>query len=336
MSSVFKRFAKLYTQRRGFSVSLDAKIDSITRKTIYMNRDLTAQISIATLAAPAFVLLWSTGFIGAKYGLPYAEPMTFLAVRFALAASALGIWALVAGSEWLTIRQCGHMIVVGILLHAVYLGTVFTAIWLGFEAGASALIVSMQPILTAVLARLMLGETMNRIQYVGLALGILGVLLVVFEKLNAGLGDTRGVILCLAGLIAISVATLYQKKYCVGVPMRAGSAIQFLAACLFLTPLALVFETNQITWSEQFIFALTWLVLVLSLGAVGLLLFLIRTGSAGKVASLFFLVPPCTAVIAWLLFDEQLGLLAIFGIFFATAGVALVMRGDQSTKGSKD
>ncbi len=292
-----------------------------------MKSEPAARFDFAMFAAPTFVLLWSTGFIGAKYGLPYAEPLTFLSLRFFLATCALGLWAWVAGTEWLTRRQFWHMVVVGLLLHGVYLGTVFTAIWLGFEAGASALIVSMQPILTAVLARLMLGETMNRVQYLGIFLGTLGVFLVVAEKLYAGLGDTRGIGLCLLGLAAISVATLYQKKYCVGVPMRAGNAVQFFAAFLFLTPLAFIFESNRVIWTGEFIFALTWLVLVLSLGAVGLLLYLIRTGSAGKVASLFFLVPPCTAVMAWLLFDERLGTLAVLGIVFATIGVALVMRG---------
>jgi drug/metabolite transporter (DMT)-like permease len=220
-----------------------------------------------------------------------------------------------------------HLSLVGILLHAGYLGGVFAAIWLGVGAAVSALIVSLQPILTAVLARWVLGETMTGRQWLGLVFGIIGVALVVSEKLADGLGDLRGIGLCIFSLFSISVATLYQKRYCADAPMRSGSAIQFAAALAVLFPLALVFETNRVDWTGEFVFALSWLVVVLSLGAVGLLMVLIRKDSAGKVASLFFLMPPCTAIMGWALFGETFGIIAIVGIIVAVSGVAMVMRG---------
>lgn len=281
------------------------------------------------LAAPLFVLLWSTGFIGAKYGLPYAEPLTFLSVRFAIAGVLIGLWVFATRAAWPSRGQVPHLLFVGALLHGVYLGGVFTAIWLGVEAGVSALIVSMQPILSAVLARWWLGERMTAVQWFGLALGFGGVALVVQQKIGAGVGDWRGLALCLAGLVAISVATLHQKKHLAGAPMRAGTAVQYLGALCVVVPLSLTFETREIAWTGDFVFALGWLVLVLSIGAVGLLMVLIGRGAASKVASLFFLVPPCTAVIAWLLFGETLGPVAILGVVLAVSGVALVMRGGR-------
>ncbi len=284
-------------------------------------------MALGTLAAPLFVVLWSTGFIGAKYGLPYAEPLTFLSIRFALASAALGIWATVADSPWPRMGQVGHLAIVGVLLHGGYLGGVFVAISLGTEAAVSALVVSMQPILTAFLARWVLGETMTGRQWLGLVLGVAGVALVVSEKLSDGLGDLTGIGLCVFALVSISVATLYQKRFCADAPMRSGSAIQFAAALAVLTPLALLLETNRVDWTGEFAFALGWLVVVLSLGAVGLLMVLIRQDSAGRVASLFFLMPPCTAIMSWALFGETFGLAAIAGIVIAVSGVALVMRG---------
>lgn len=291
-----------------------------------MNDKRGSFLTLGTVAAPLFVVLWSTGFIGAKYGLPYAEPLTFLAVRFALASLALVLWTLLAGGPWPTGRQATHQALVGILLHAGYLGGVFVAISIGIEAAVSALIVSMQPILTAFLARWVLGERMTRLQWAGLGLGIAGAGLVIGEKLTAGLGSPVGIGLCLMSLLSISVATLYQKKFCAGAPLRAGTAIQFAAALAVLTPLALMLETNRIVWTGEFIFALGWLVIVLSLGAVGLLMVLIRQDSAGRVASLFFLIPPCTAIMSWALFGETFGIAALCGIVLAVIGVAMVMR----------
>lgn len=293
-----------------------------------MNVPKASGTALGAVAAPLFVVLWSTGFIGAKFGLPHAEPLTFLSLRFALASAALALWALATRSPWPGGRQGAHLALVGALLHGGYLGGVFVAIWLGTGAAVSALVVSMHPILTVFLARQVLGERMTRVQWSGLCLGITGVVLVVGEKLSAGTGGggMAGIGLCLLALLSISAATLYQKRFCADAPLRAGTAIQFAAALAALGPLAWWLETNRIAWTGEFVFALGWLVVVLSLGAVGLLMVLIRQDSAGRVASLFFLVPPCTAVMSWILFGERFGITAVAGIVIAVTGVALVMR----------
>lgn len=283
-------------------------------------------MTLGLVAAPLFVVLWSTGFIGAKLGIPYAEPLTFLSIRFMLAVVALVLWAALSRSPWPGITASAHLCVVGVLLHGGYLGGVFVAISLGIGAAVSALVVSMHPILTAFLARWVLGERMTGVQWLGLLLGIAGVALVVGEKLERGTGDWRGIALCLLALFSISAATLYQKRTCADAPMRSGTAIQFAAALCALGPLALLFETRVVEWTGEFVFALGWLVVVLSIGAVGLLMVLIRQDSAGRVASLFFLVPPCTAVMSWALFGETFGVAAIAGIVVAVTGVAIVMR----------
>ncbi len=283
------------------------------------------------MAGPVFVVLWSTGFIGAKYGLPYAEPLTFLAIRFVAVIMILLLWVLISRAPWPSAAECRFLLLVGALLHGVYLGGVFTAIWLGLEAGVAALIVCMQPILSAVLARTMLGERMRRVQLAGLVLGLLGAGLVVSRKLGAGIGDLGGLMLCIAGLVGISVATIVQKKYAADAPMRSGAVVQYLGALALIAPLAFLFETREVSWTGEFVFALGWLVIVLSVGAVGLLMGLIRRGEASKVASLFFLVPPCTALMAWGLFGEVLGPVAIVGMILAAAGVAMVMRGGRQS-----
>jgi len=287
-------------------------------------------LTLGTVAAPLFVVLWSTGFIGAKFGLPHAEPLTFLSIRFALASAALALWTLVMRGAWPSRRQGAHLAFVGALLHGGYLGGVFVAIWLGVGAAVSALVVSMHPILTVFLARWVLGERMTRVQWAGLCLGVVGVVLVVGEKLSVGAGSMAGIGLCLVSLLSISIATLYQKRFCTDAPMGSGTAIQFAAALATLGPLALWLETNEVAWTGEFVFALGWLVVVLSLGAVGLLMVLIRQDSAGRVASLFFLVPPCTAIMAWVLFGETFGITAVAGIVIAVSGVALVMRSRPS------
>jgi len=291
-----------------------------------MRGNVGVAATLGIVAAPLFVLLWSTGFIGAKFGLPYAEPLTFLSVRFVIAAIALAAWGYLSRSAWPSRGEILHLSVVGIFLHGGYLGGVFVAISMGVGAAVSALVVSMHPILTAFLARWVLGERMNAVQWGGLLLGVVGVALVVGEKLGQGTGDATGIALCIGALLSISVATLYQKRTCADAPMRTGTAVQFVAAAGALTLLALLLETNRIEWTGAFVFALGWLVIVLSIGAVGLLMLLIRQDSAGRVASLFFLVPPCTALMSWGLFGETFGFAAMAGIVIAVTGVALVMR----------
>ena len=275
-----------------------------------------------------FVVLWSTGFLGARLGLPHAGPLTFLALRYGLAAGLLVLVALAMRAPWpRRPAEVGHCAVAGLLVHGVYLGGVFVGISLGVEAGVSALIVGLQPLLTAALAGALLGERVAPRQWAGLGLGLLGVALVLARKLGQGAGDALGGLACVAALLGITAGTLYQKRFCAGMDLRSGSVVQFAAAGLATAPLALLFEDTRIAWGGEFVFALLWLVLVLSLGAVSLLYVLIRRGAAAQVASLFFLVPPCTALIAWPLFGETLGPVALVGMALTAAGVALASRG---------
>ena len=281
--------------------------------------------STAVVMPAVFVFLWSTGFIGAKLGLPYAEPMTFLAIRFAIAVALLLLIALVCRAPWpRSWRAVGHIAVMGLLMHGAYLGAVFASISFGVEAGVSALIVSMQPLLVAVAAGPLLGERISRLQWLGLLLGVIGVVLVVWRKLELGIGTPSGMALSGIGLVALAAGTLYQKRFGGDMDLRSGNVIQYAAAGVFCALLALIFEQRSVVWSGEFIFAMGWLVLVLSLGAITLLYLLIRRGAASSVSSLFFLTPPVTALIAYLLFDETFGALSLIGMVIAVVGVALV------------
>jgi drug/metabolite transporter (DMT)-like permease len=284
---------------------------------------------LSNVGVPAlFVVLWSTGFIGARLGLPHAGPLTFLALRYALAAALLVLVAVVMRAPWpRRMSEVAHYAVAGLLVHGVYLGGVFLGISLGVEAGVAALIVGLQPLLTAALAGMLLSERVTAWQWAGLALGLLGVALVLERKLGQGPGDALGSVACLIALLAITAGTLYQKRYCGRMDLRTGSVVQFAAAGIATFPLALLFEDMRIDWNGEFVFALLWLVLVLSLGAISLLYVLIRRGAAAQVASLFFLVPPCTALIAWPLFGETLGPMALLGMALTAVGVALARRG---------
>jgi drug/metabolite transporter (DMT)-like permease len=283
---------------------------------------LLQQVGVPAL----FVVLWSTGFIGAKLGLPYAAPLTFLALRFWLAAGLLVLLALATRAPWPRKAEMRHYAVAGLLVHALYLGGVFVGISLGVEAGVSAMIVSVQPLLVAAFAGLALGERVTPRQWTGLALGLLGVVLILARKLGHGLGDALGVLACIAALLGMTAGTLYQKRHCAGMDLRTGNVVQFAASGLATGLLALLFEDNRIVWSGEFVFALLWLVLVLSLGAISLLYVLIRRGAASRVSGLFFLVPPCTALIAWPLFGETLGPMALLGMALTVAGVAMATR----------
>lgn len=284
-----------------------------------------------------FVLLWSTGFIGAKLGLPHAPPLGFLAVRYACVVVLMGAAAWWARAAWPRgARAWGHLAVAGLLVHATYLGGVFISIDRGLPAGVSSLVVGLQPLLTAVGAGWVLGETVRPRQWLGLAMGLAGVVLVLASRLaGAGLDlATLGALASLPGLGAAAVAlagitagTLYQKRFCPQFDLRTGAVAQFLPCLVVTGALALLTETRPIGWSSgHFQFALAWLVLVLSLGAIGLLNLLIRSGTAVNVASLFYMVPPCTAVIAWALFGETLGGTALVGMPLAMAGVWLARR----------
>lgn len=277
-----------------------------------------------------FVALWSTGFIGAKYGLPDAEPLTFLSLRYAAVLLLMGGIAWLSKAPWPDSRRAWlHIAVSGLLVHAVYLGGVFTAIARGLPAGVTALVVGLQPVLTALGAAALLGERVRPTQWLGLALGFAGVSLVVAHKVvvsSNAMAITGMLLPAVLALLGITAGTLYQKRFCPAFDLRSGSVIQFLP-CLVLTLLAAWWsETLQVRWTGHFIFAQAWLVLVLSLGAVSLLNVLIRRGSAVNVASLFYLVPPTTALMAWALFGETLTGLALLGMGLAVFGVWLARR----------
>ncbi|HER27187.1 MAG TPA: DMT family transporter, partial [Rhodospirillales bacterium] len=258
---------------------------------------------IVTTAVPGiFVLLWSTGFIGARLGLPYAEPFTFLALRFAIITVLLTLIAWAWRAPWpKSLREAGHIAIVGLLIQGSYLGGVFWAISQGIPAAIAALIVGVQPVLTAVAAGPYLGEKVNARQWIGFLIGFGGVAMVVGDDIAPGSGSAIGIIACVVSLLGITLGTLYQKRHSQGMDLRTGSAIQFAVAALPMLALSLVLEDGVIEWSGEFIFALSWLIVVLSLGAMTLLYIIIRRGEASKVASLFYLVPPVVALEAWLL-----------------------------------
>ena len=285
-----------------------------------------ATAPLARFAPLLFVLLWSTGFIGAKLGLPHAEPLTFLAIRFSLVLVLMTALALAMRAPWpRDARQWFHIGVTGLLVHAVYIGGVFVSISKGLPAGVTSLVVGIQPLLTAVAAGWVLNETVLARQWFGLSLGFVGVALVVSGKLGTAYG-LDALWPSLAALLAITVGTLYQKRFCPSFDWRTGSVAQFLPTAVATGVAASLTESFHVEWAPSFIFALAWLVLVLSLGAVSLLNMLIRRGSAVNLASLFYLVPPCTALIAWLLFDEKLAGMALFGMALAVWGVYLARK----------
>ena len=270
-----------------------------------------------------FVFLWSTGFVGAKFGLPYAEPLTFLLCRYLLILSLMTVFALLARAPWpKDRRQVFHIAISGTLLHGFYLGGVFVAISHGLPAGITALIVGMQPLLTACGAGWVLGERVTRRQWLGLALGFAGVALVVANKLGK-LPLAAMVTPAIVALLAITAGTLYQKRFCTHFDLRTGSVIQFLPSAALTAMAAYATESMHIEWTGEFVFALLWLVLGLSFGAISLLNVLIRNGSAVNVARLFYLTPPTTAVIAWAVFGETLTGLALAGMMLALGGVYL-------------
>lgn len=273
-----------------------------------------------------FVLLWSTGFIGARLGLPHTEPLTFLLIRYIGVIGCMTLVAVATRAPWpSTPKAWFHIGVAGLLLHGVYLGGVFIAISKGLPAGVTSLVVGVQPLLTAVAAGWLLHETVLRRQWLGLFLGLVGVGLVVFGKLGSGFG-AGALWPAIAALIGITAGTLYQKRFCPPFDWRTGAVAQFLPTALATFGLAWFTESFRVEWTGEFAFALGWLILVLSIGAISLLNWLIRHSDAVNIASLFYLVPPCTALVAWLLFGEAFTGLALFGMALTVWGVFLARK----------
>lgn len=277
--------------------------------------------------APAlFVLLWSSGFIAAKAGLAHAETLTYLSLRYAIVTVLMTGLALAMRAPWpKTWAEVRHIAIAGVMLQAIYFAGSWLALGKGVGAGTAALIVCLQPVITAGLVGPLLGERVSARQWLGLALGLAGVGLVVSHKLLSGLGSGEGVAWAFVGLFAITFGTLYQKKYCTTMDPRSGTAIQFLVAAVLLTPLALLFEDNVIHWTPTFIASLAYIAVVLSLITMILLTTMIQRGEASRVTSWFFLVPPSAALLAWIVLDEPFGPVALAGMVVAAVGVALVM-----------
>ena len=270
-----------------------------------------------------FVLLWSTGFIGARLGLPHAEPLSFLFIRYLAVIALMTLVALVSGARWPSRpSDWWHIGVAGLLVHGVYLGGVFIAIARGLPPGVASLVVGVQPLLTAVGAGWLLGETVLRRQWLGLMLGFLGVGLVVFGKVGAGFG-MDALLPAVVALLGITAGTLYQKRHCAAFDWRTGAVAQFLPTAVVTGALALMTEHFRFDWTGELVLALVWLVLVLSVGAISLLNWLIRHSNAVNMASLFYLVPPSTALLAWLLFGDVFSGLALLGMAIAVTGVYL-------------
>jgi drug/metabolite transporter (DMT)-like permease len=273
-----------------------------------------------------FVVLWSTGFIGARLGLPHIQPLTFLLIRYIAVLCCMLPIAFISRAPWpQSATQWLHIGVAGLLVHGLYLGGVFIAISLGLPAGVASLVVSVQPLLTAIGAGFLLGATVSVRQWFGLLLGLVGVALVVSNKLGMEFG-AQALVPAVVALLAITAGTLYQKKFCPVFDWRTGAVAQFLPTTLLTGVAAVLTENFKIEWTGELFFALGWLVLVLSLGAVSLLNWLIRHSNAVNVASLFYLVPPCTALFAWLLFDNTLSGLALTGMAFTVWGVYLARK----------
>jgi drug/metabolite transporter (DMT)-like permease len=283
---------------------------------------------IAIAAAPMlFVLLWSTGFIGARYGLPYIEPLTFLAVRMVFVVIVMTAIALIAGARWPRGAEVGHSLAAGAMVHGLYLGGVFTAISQGVPAGISALIPGLQPILTSTIANRFMGEKVSKLQWAGLVLGLVGVAMVLHDRRMVAEGSVLGWIASFGSLIGITLGTLYQKRFCGGIDWRTGNTVQYAGAAVLFGLGAFAFETRVIHWSGDLVFALVWLVFVLSIAAVALMYWLIRRSAATGFASLFYLVPAVTALFAYGLFGEKLDALSVAGMLVCAGGVVLANRG---------
>jgi len=281
--------------------------------------------NLTIIAAPGlFVILWASGFIGAKLGLPYAEPLTFLFLRMFGAVLLLGAITFYARPKWPKRTGILDSCAIGVFMHALYLGGVYISIANGLPAALSALIVGLQPLLTSTIANRLLGERVVARQWGGLLIGIVGVYLVVQDKATTGAATSLAWLASLVALLSITFGTIYQKRFGSGIDWRPGMLIQYGAAGILFALGAMAFETRIVHWTPEFLFALCWLVILLSFGAIWLLYFLISRAAATRVVSLFYLTPPVTALMAWALFNQRLAVGALVGMVFCAVGVFLV------------
>jgi drug/metabolite transporter (DMT)-like permease len=288
-----------------------------------MNRDL--QNLAARMAPAVFVALWSTGFVATKYVVNNADPLTYLAIRMALVVVLMAGIVAIARPQWPDRIGIFHSAVAGILVHGFYLGGTAIAIAHSIPAGLSALIPGLQPILTSTIANRWLGERVTAIQWAGLLLGLAGVVLILHNRPMSGEAGW-GWLASAVSLVSITLGTLYQRRYCNAIDWRAGNLVQYVAVTIFFGIGAWLFENNVVRWTTEFMLALSWLVVVLSIGSIGLLYWLIRRSAATSVASLFYLVPAVTALMAYVLFDERLDGISLLGMTACAAAVFVVNR----------
>ena len=306
-----------------------ARRDPVTHQRSNRRTKPLPSLSLLTRLTPVlFVLLWSTGFIGARMGAPYSEPMTFLTLRFVAVMGILLVLALIQRAPWPSPRNAFHAFITGLMIHGIYLGAVFWAIDDGMPAGLVALVMGLQPILTAFFAYMLLGEAITRNHLWGFLFGVVGIGLVLTPRLSGGAFSVTPlqITVALLAVVSISGGTIYQKRFATSLDMRTATVWQYLAASLLCGLASLATETQTIIWSGEFLFALAWLTLVLSIGAIFLLLFLIEHGAVANVAALFYMIPAVTAVISYLLFDEPITPSQIVGILITGGGVFLASR----------
>ncbi|MCY6382059.1 DMT family transporter [Hoeflea prorocentri] len=292
---------------------------------------------LARLAPALFVLLWSTGWISARYAAPYADPLTFLSIRYIAAAAALLTLCLAMRANWpASPAAWGHAMVSGVLLHGIYLGGVWWAIANGVPASLSGLIAALQPLLTALSAPFIVGERLTRGQWLGIVLGLAGLLIAIVPRIV--MLETSQIVTALiplavniVGMFGVTAGTIYQKRFLQSADLRSTVTLQYVGALAFTLPLALLLEDMRMVWNVETTLTMLWSVFGLSIGAVALLLYLIRRGQVSRAASLIYLVPPAVAIEAFLLFGERLSGPMIAGTIIVVAGVYLTNRPEQAS-----
>ncbi|MDE0794103.1 MAG: DMT family transporter [Alphaproteobacteria bacterium] len=294
---------------------------------------MTGRKSMFVRAMPfLFILSWASGFPITRLGLEYTEPFTLLWVRSAIVIALVGIYALFARFPWPGWKEMAHIAVVGVTLQCLYLGSMFMALDGDVSQGVAALIAGMQPLLTAAVVGFALGERVNRVQWVGFALGFMGVFIVLSERMGVGAGTMTGFIFAGLTPIFITFGSLYQKKFCANSDLRVVMIVQQTAAGVCNFCIAMAIETGEIVWSSALIFTWIWLVFVLTIGATNLLYLMLRHGEASRVSSLFYLTPPTAVFLGWITYGETMDLIALGGFAVAVAGVFLITRSSGPAK----
>lgn len=296
-----------------------------------MTDDSTSQPQISrTLLASVsalFIFFWASGFVAAKYGLPYAEPFTLMAARFVVATAIMVPACFILKATWpKPLSKALHIMIAGLGIQVCYLAGVYYGLWLGVSTGVTAIVVGLQPLLTGVLAGFVLRERVSRNNWIGLVLGFIGLALVVWDRIVSPTDTLWGLGALIGALIGITLGTLYQKKFCGSFDIRTGVALQTIVSCIVMLGLAASFETMEIKWTADFIFAVLWSAVGLSVIASCLFYWLIQRGAATRVTSLMYLSPPTTALMGWAMFSEVMSWIAIAGMVVAMAGVALAVR----------